>query len=99
MTRRASRLPQIPDLLTGLVDPRLSGARCAGKHPLFDAEIDGETAEDRSDRLTWARQQCARCPVVSACRTAGLEQEHPLGVWAGRVHGQPGRPHLEETYA
>lgn len=97
MTRVKSRLPQIPDLLAGLVDPRLSGARCAGKSPWFDAEIDGETDKDRSDRLTWARQQCVRCPVASACRTAGLEQDRALGVWAGRVHGLPGRPGREQS--
>lgn len=93
MTRRqASRLPQIPDPIAALIDDRLVGARCAGKSPWFDAEIDGETAEDRSDRLTWARQQCTRCPVTSACRTAAHEQEHPLGMWGGKVHGLPGRP-------
>jgi len=98
MTRTA-RSPQIPDLFAGLVDPRLSGARCAGKHPLFDTEIVGESDEHRSSRLTWARQQCMQCPVQAACRTAATEQDHPVGLWAGRVHGQPGRPRLEETHA
>ncbi|WP_432677398.1 WhiB family transcriptional regulator [Rhodococcus pyridinivorans] len=99
MTRRASRLPQIPDPIASLIDERLSGARCAGKSPLFDAELDDETSEERSERLSWARGQCTRCPVQGPCRTAGSEQERPLGVWAGRIHGQPGRPHLEETHA
>jgi hypothetical protein len=92
MTRRASRLPQIPDPITALIDPRLAGARCAGKSPLFDAELDGETAEDRSERLSWARSQCTRCPVQGQCHIAAREQDHPLGVWAGKVHGLPGRP-------
>lgn len=93
MTRRTTaRSPQIPDQIAGLVDPRLTEARCAGKSPLFDAELDNETAEERSARLTWARQECTRCPVQAACRTAAHEQTHPLGIWAGHVHGLPGRP-------
>ncbi|APE08174.1 WhiB family transcriptional regulator [Rhodococcus pyridinivorans] len=94
MTRRASRLPQIPDRIVALVDPRLRGARCAGKSPLFDAELGNETTEERSERLSWARSQCTRCPVAGPCRTAAGEQEHPFGMWAGHVHGLPGRPTL-----
>ncbi|AWZ25669.1 hypothetical protein CEJ39_17190 [Rhodococcus pyridinivorans] len=97
MTRSASRLPQIPDLLVGLVDERLSGARCTGRAPWFDAELDDETAEDRSERLTWARAQCARCPVAVPCRTAVSEIDHPTGVWAGRTHGLPGRPTAKDS--
>ncbi|UTT48847.1 WhiB family transcriptional regulator [Rhodococcus gordoniae] len=93
MTRRTSRLPQIPDLFAGLVDPRLTGARCVGKAPLFDAEaFDDETDEQRSQRIAWARTQCAQCPVQSACRTAATEQNKLTGLWAGHVHGLPGRP-------
>lgn len=92
MTRAKSRTPHIPDLFAGLVDPRLEGARCSGRSPLFDTEIEGESDESRSSRLAWATGQCQQCPVTSACRTAGLEQDRALGVWAGRVHGLPGRP-------
>lgn len=94
MSRRATHY-QVPDVFAGLVDPRLEGARCAGRSPLFDTEIDGESAESRSARLTWARGQCTACPVASACRTAAVEQDAPHGLWAGRVHGQRGRPHRE----
>lgn len=99
MTRAKSRLPHIPNLLTGLVDPRLEGARCAGRHPLFDAELDGEAAEARSARLAWARTECARCPVQGLCRTAASEQDHPLGIWGGKVYGLPGRPGRKDTPA
>lgn len=92
MTRRASRLPQILDPIASLIDERLAGARCAGKSPLFDAELDNETADERSERLSWARGQCTRCPVQGPCRTAAGEQEHPLGMWGGKVHGLPGHP-------
>lgn len=91
MTRRATHY-QVPDLIAGLVDPRLEGARCTGRSPLFDAELDNETAEQRSARLAWARTECTRCPVQGLCRTAAKEQDRALGMWAGTVHGLPGRP-------
>jgi len=94
VSRRKSRLPAIPDRLAALVDERLAGARCAGKSPAFDAELDHETAEERSERLTWATGQCRQCPVQGQCRIAAKEQEHPLGIWAGHVHGLPDRPTL-----
>lgn len=104
MTRRkTSHLPRIPDPITGLVDPRLAGARCTGRAPLFDAELPDESLEGRSSRLAWARSQCARCPVQSACRTAATELDHPSGVWAGTARGlpqAPGRPAtIQETIA
>lgn len=97
MTRAKSRFPAKVDLLERLVDPRLAGARCAGRSPLFDAELDGETAEARSARLAWARTECTRCPVQGLCRTAAHEQDRALGMWAGKVHGLPGRPTQESA--
>ncbi|OBA32785.1 hypothetical protein A5767_16310 [Rhodococcus sp. 852002-51564_SCH6189132-a] len=97
--RRTSRLPQIPDPIASLIDDRLIGARCSGRHPLFDAEIDDENAEERSARLAWARTECTRCPVQGLCRTAASEQDHPLGMWGGKVHGLPGRPGRKDTPA
>lgn len=92
---RAARPPRIPDPIAALIDDRLIGARCAGKSPLFDTELDDETAEERSDRLTWARGQCTRCPVRGACREAALEQGEPQGLWGGVPFGEPRRPGRE----
>lgn len=92
MTRRTARPPEIPDLLAGLVDPRLTGARCVGRAPWFDAELEDETIEQRSARLAWARRQCRECPVQTSCRGAAAEQDTITGLWAGTVHGLPGRP-------
>lgn len=96
MTRRRNpREPQVPDPIAGLVDPRLAGAKCAGRAPLFDDELPGETGEDRSDRLAYATSICRTCPVQSACRTAAAELDNPTGVWAGHIAdpaGTPGRP-------
>ncbi|MDV2477842.1 hypothetical protein F8M49_25035 [Rhodococcus zopfii] len=95
MTRRRNpREPHVPNLITGLVDPRLIGARCRGRAPLFDDQLDDETAADRSARLAYATSICIRCPVQAACRTAATEHE-AHGLWAGHLHnpaGTPGRP-------
>ncbi|MFZ3395634.1 WhiB family transcriptional regulator [Rhodococcus sp. 7Tela_A2] len=96
MSRTVSRLPRIPDTIAGLIDSRLSGAKCSGHAPLFDDELPNETSEHRSQRLAWAAHQCRACPVQSACRTAAAEVTDPAGLWARPIHGQPGRPRLEE---
>ncbi|WKW97318.1 WhiB family transcriptional regulator [Rhodococcus aetherivorans] len=80
------------DLIAGLVDPRLTGARCAGRAPMFDAEVPGESAEDRAARLAAAAAICRGCPVVGPCRTAALEQDHPAGMWAGRLRDHAATP-------
>lgn len=92
MTRRQARLYPIPPTLTALVDPRLTGAACTGRAPLFDAELEEESAENRSSRLAAAARLCRGCPVRSACRTAALEQDHPAGMWAGRLRNTAGTP-------
>ncbi|MFD6676065.1 WhiB family transcriptional regulator [Rhodococcus zopfii] len=95
MTRSRSRQPAIPEPIAGLIDPRLAGARCRGKAPLFDDELPDEAVESRSERLTYAASLCRTCPVQSACRIAAAEQDHPIGLWAGHLHnpaGTPGRP-------
>ncbi|WKX00715.1 WhiB family transcriptional regulator [Rhodococcus aetherivorans] len=94
MTTKPGRWPLIGDALTALVDPRLTGAACAGRAPLFDEHIDGELELDRHARLDAARHICHGCPVQSACRVAALEQHHPAGVWAGRL-----RNHNPQGYA
>ncbi|WML63202.1 WhiB family transcriptional regulator [Rhodococcus sp. AH-ZY2] len=83
MTRRKSRPPHTLTL-TALVDPRLEGARCAGKAPLFDDELPGETTEARSERLAYAANICRGCPVRTACYAASLEHD-AAGLWAGRI--------------
>ncbi|MDV6291498.1 WhiB family transcriptional regulator [Rhodococcus aetherivorans] len=101
MTRAKSRLPQIPDRLAALVDPRLVGARCAGRSPLWDEELPDETPEARSARLAYAARICSGCPVLSACRTAAVEQDHPAGMWAGRLRNHNpqgyGRPRKDRS--
>jgi len=95
MTRRRNpREPHVPDPIAGLIDPRLVGAKCRGKAPLFDDQLDDEHPEHRSARLAYAANLCTRCPVQSACRTAASEHD-AHGLWAGTIRnpaGTPGRP-------
>ncbi|QDC16073.1 WhiB family transcriptional regulator [Rhodococcus ruber] len=101
MTRRVSRLPAIPPRLAALVDPRLTGAACTGRAPMFDAELEEESIENRSSRLAAAARICRGCPVLSACRTAAHEQDHPAGLWAGRLRNHNpqgyGRPRKDRS--
>lgn len=90
--RRETRDARIPTSIAGIVDPRLAGAKCTGKAPLFDDELPGETTENRSSRLAYAANICRGCPVQSACRTAASELDHPTGLWAGHLHNQAGTP-------
>ncbi|WP_432793978.1 WhiB family transcriptional regulator [Rhodococcus ruber] len=101
MTTKPGRWPLIGDALTALVDPRLTGAACTGRAPLFDAELEEESAENRSSRLAAAARICSGCPVLSACRTAAREQDHPAGMWAGRLRNHNpqgyGRPRKDRS--
>ncbi|WP_138845266.1 WhiB family transcriptional regulator [Rhodococcus pyridinivorans] len=77
----------LPPPLRQLYDGRLLGAKCVGRHELFDSELDneGETAEQRSARHTAAIQVCETCPVQAACAIAAAEAgSHAHGIWAGR---------------
>ncbi|NLE78853.1 MAG: hypothetical protein GX610_04600 [Rhodococcus sp.] len=90
MTRRKPRsgFPAKVDLLERLVDPRLEGAKCTGRAPIHDHEIDGETPAERGKRLAYARRLCEQCPVRSMCRTAAAEQTTPAGMWGGRLRNR-----------
>lgn len=80
-----ARFPTPPAELIALVDPRLHGAACAGRAPLFDERQDNETAAAAAERHWGAKRVCARCPVFEHCAQAAAElpkrQRH--GVWAG----------------
>ncbi|WP_080793157.1 WhiB family transcriptional regulator [Corynebacterium pacaense] len=77
--------PKPPPELAALCDPRLDGAACAGKAPLFDARGKHESLLDADYRHDRAKAICRRCPVVAACRQALLElpQAERSGIWAG----------------
>lgn len=80
--RRASAGPS-PDAYTwgGPVLP--PGARCAGRSPLWDAHVPGETAQERTARLSYAVDECAVCCVRAECTAALADERVASGVWAG----------------
>jgi len=73
------------DLLAALTsDVGLDGAACAGRAPLFDADIDGESSDERDDRHETAQRICRSCSVLDACRsTIATLPPRTDGVWAG----------------
>lgn len=79
-----------------VADPRLAGAACAGRWPVFDLDVHGETPEDREARHHQARAVCRTCTVTAACHhTAQRLDRRAEGVWAGTLRGatnRPGRP-------
>ena len=88
--------PKLSVLAADLVDERLVDAACAGRAPLFDAEVPGEDDDDRRQRLEAAARICQSCPVLAECNGVARELGRAAaGVWAGRARNLPapvGRP-------
>jgi hypothetical protein len=77
--------------------PALRGARCRGRHHLFDSASPGEDPDTVAARHTQALGLCSRCPSLARCEEwfdALPERKRPLGVVAGRLNlpPRPGRP-------
>lgn len=47
--------------------PAVSGGLCAGRAPLFDDHVDGETPTARRVRLASSASLCRMCPVQPRC--------------------------------
>ncbi|UYP19769.1 WhiB family transcriptional regulator [Rhodococcus sp. Z13] len=80
--------PRVPAVFAEMIDGRLAGAACVGRHELFDAELDGvhETPAERTARHAAAVAICTSCPVLTACRVVADEAgRHAHGVWAATV--------------
>lgn len=75
----------------------LPGARCRGRHQLFDEAQPGEDVDNANDRHSRALVLCAECPALAKCAdwVDGLpKRDRPTGVVGGRVirPGSAGRP-------
>lgn len=83
-----------------LADPRLEGAACAGKSPLFDSRDADETQDEYLDRVHYAQTLCATCPVLAACQAASTElpRTQSYGIWAGHDLADA-RPTLRKEHA
>lgn len=70
--------------------PALPGARCRGRHHLFDARPPDDPEADNAQAHALAL--CARCPALTRCAEwfdALSPRQRPPGVVAGQVN----RPH------
>lgn len=80
---------QLHDLLASLVGaPALPGARCRGRHHLFDERGPDESAETATARHQQALGLCRLCPALASCQQwfGGLpKSQRPPGVIAGAV--------------
>ncbi|BBX93114.1 hypothetical protein CQY21_21570 [Mycolicibacterium boenickei] len=76
--------------------PRLEGAKCVGKHELFDAREERESVEHAAERHEAAIHLCRSCLALSACAAwfdSLPKSKRPGGVTAARPNPMPpGRP-------
>ncbi len=76
--------------------PSLPGARCRGRHHLFDEAAPNEAPEVVEQRHAQVLGLCSRCPAADRCRAwfNALPARHrPHGVVAGQLRTQQrGRP-------
>jgi WhiB family redox-sensing transcriptional regulator len=86
------------DLLAAVgVAPALPGARCRGKHHLYDDAEKNEAAEVVAQRHAQALQLCSGCTALASCATwfeSLPPSRRPPGVVAGRLSAAKtvGRP-------
>lgn len=88
------------DLFAALgLAPALPGARCRGKHHLFDApsELDREPTDVTAARHAQAIELCRRCTALASCTTwfdSLPKSKRPHGVVAGQINNtrSAGRP-------
>ncbi|MBU9765859.1 WhiB family transcriptional regulator [Mycobacterium sp. TNTM28] len=57
--------------------------RCRDTGPAVFFGADGEDRRTRLNRVRQAKQVCADCPVLSACRDHALTSAEQYGVWGG----------------
>jgi hypothetical protein len=83
-------------LLTALSVPTLTGAKCKGKHTIFDPPERGGVSRSQVMNQERALRMCRRCPCLAECRRfydSLPARQRPTGVVAGRViHSGPAVP-------
>jgi hypothetical protein len=83
----------LDELLSSLAGaPAFPGARCRGKHHLFDPAAADERPDVVDARQAQALGLCSHCPALARCASwlDGLPpKKRPLGVVAGRVNNPP----------
>ncbi|BDB45391.1 hypothetical protein [Mycobacterium kiyosense] len=80
---------QLADLLDVIAGaPSLPGARCRGRHHLFDAAARGEHPDVVTQRHTQAVGLCQHCPALAHCGDwlqSLPARKRPDGVIAGQI--------------
>jgi hypothetical protein len=80
---------QLDDILAAVgAAPCLPGARCRGRHALFDPAAKDEDPDNVTARHTQALTLCTHCPSLTRCKAwlDGLPvSKRPFGVIAGTV--------------
>jgi len=80
--------------------PVLAGARCRGRHAIFDPQHHGEPDDVAAQRHAQALTLCESCPALTACESwinSLPPRRRPLGIVAGRLRKQP-RRHERTTH-
>lgn len=86
------------DLFAALIGaPALPGAKCRGRHHLFDEAAADESEDVVTQRHSQALGLCRLCPALASCQRWFDElpkAKKPPGVVAGKVasHQKAGRP-------
>lgn len=92
----------LADLLDALAAaPALQGARCRGRHGMFDPPTADEDTAATEARHRQALALCGRCPALARCGEwldALPPRDRPPGVVAGRVIADP-KPRRQRTAA
>ena len=96
MTAAPDWVALLEKVLTGA--PALPGARCRGRHHLFDAAASGEDPDTVSARHAQALRLCLNsCPSLTRCESWFRDlkpSNRPTGVVAGQVW-EDGKPKSE----
>ncbi|TVX95898.1 hypothetical protein FPV58_26675 [Mycolicibacterium porcinum] len=90
-------MSQLDTLLAAVgAAPALPGARCRGRHHLFDEQGTHETTETTEQRHQQALGLCQHCTALASCQTwfdTLTPSKRPPGVIAGRIiQPKTGRP-------
>jgi hypothetical protein len=90
-------MSQFDELLSALVGaPAFPGARCRGRHQLFDEPATHEPSEVVAARHAQALGLCSCCPALGRCEdwfNTLPPSKRPAGIVAGELRPSPvGRP-------
>ncbi len=82
-------MSQLDALLAAIgAAPVIPGARCRGRHHLFDEAMPGEDPDTVAARHAQALGLCSHCPALDRCADwfdSLPKRKRPLGVCAGQV--------------